>query len=75
MISDLNSNDENSHDFINIVLFGPAGAGKSSFYKTLKIAYEQNFSILNEKKIGLIIQDMDNNEGTKKFSKFIVKDK
>ena len=57
----------------NIILFGPAGSGKSSFIRTLFNSYYKEFKKIMEISEQLIIKQLEHNEGTKKFSEFALK--
>lgn len=73
MRSSLKSHDLPPHsklEYFNTIIFGPTGAGKSSFIRTVFSAYYDQF--LNPKDISdeLIVKDRKGNEGTTKYSIF-----
>lgn len=57
----------------NIILFGPAGSGKSSFIKTIFNAYDNKNNKIKNINENLIIKKLDENEGTTKFTQFELK--
>ena len=57
----------------NIILFGPAGSGKSSFIKTIFNAYDDKDNKVKNVSDNLIVKQLDENEGTTKFSQFELK--
>lgn len=52
----------------NIILFGPAGSGKSSVIRTVYSALSGNFALPKQIANTLLIQKLHSNEGTTKFS-------
>lgn len=71
----LSSRPSNEIDFslvpssANIILFGPAGSGKSSVIRTVYSALSGNFDLPPEIADKLLIKKLDANEGTTKFTK------
>jgi len=60
-------------DNVNIIIFGPSKSGKSSLIKTFYHALYTTNKLPNEYNANLIIQKLSNTEGTKKFTKFSLK--
>ena len=58
----------------NIIVFGPTGAGKSSFIRTVFSAYYDEFLQPKEISDELIVKDRKSNEGTTKYSIFTLID-
>lgn len=54
----------------NVIIFGPTGAGKSSFVRTVFNAYHDEFLEPREISEELVVKDRKSNEGTTKFSIF-----
>lgn len=63
-----------NQNFINIVLFGPSGSGKSSFIRTLFKSLHQTKSLPPDVYSRLTIKDSFENEGTVNFVKINLKE-
>ena len=61
-------------EHFNIIIFGPTGAGKSSFIRTVFSAYHDEFLEPKEISEELIVKDRKSNEGTTKYSIFTLVD-
>ena len=60
--------------YFNVIIFGPTGAGKSSFIRTVFNAYKDEFFEPEEISDQLVVKDTKSNEGTTKFSIFTLID-
>lgn len=60
-------------DHLDILLFGPAGAGKTSLIKTFYRALHDRSSLPDQIETALTIKDRHSNEGTTKFTKVVIK--
>ena len=58
---------------IDILLFGPAGAGKTSLIKTFYRALHQKEKLPNQLADLLTVKSRDRNEGTTEFTKVTIK--
>lgn len=58
---------------LDILLFGPAGAGKTSLIKTFYRALHEKSVLPDEIEGALSVKDRNSNEGTTKFTKVVVK--
>lgn len=65
---------ESKLEHYNVIIFGPTGAGKSSFIRTVFNAYHDEFLEPKEISQELIVKDRKSNEGTTKFSIFTLVD-
>lgn len=72
VLNSISSSNENVDNF-NIILFGPAGSGKSSFIRTLFNSYYKEYKKIWEISEKLIVKELEHNEGTKEFSEFCLK--
>lgn len=60
-------------DHLDILLFGPAGAGKTSLIKTFYRALHDRSTLPEHVRNILTIKDRNSNEGTTKFTKVELK--
>ena len=60
-------------DHIDILLFGPAGAGKTSLIKTFYRALHLNQAVPDSVKEVLTVKSKNQNEGTTHFTKVVLK--
>ena len=58
---------------LDILLFGPAGAGKTSLIKTFYRALHEQSSLSDQVESVLTVKDRNSNEGTTHFTKVVVK--
>ena len=58
---------------LDILLFGPAGAGKTSLIKTFYRALHQKSTLPEQIESELTVKDRQSNEGTTKFTKVVIK--
>ena len=58
---------------MDILVFGPAGAGKTSLIKTFYRALHERSSLPDEIEVALSVKDRHSNEGTTHFTKVMVK--
>ena len=58
---------------LDILLFGPAGAGKTSLIKTFYRALHEKSSLPDQVESVLTVKDRNSNEGTTHFTKVVVK--
>ena len=58
---------------VDILLFGPAGAGKTSLIKTFYRALHQKSKLPQQFAQSLTVKSKDRNEGTTEFTKVVIK--
>ena len=58
---------------VDILLFGPAGAGKTSLIKTFYRALHQKSKLPTQLAESLTVKSKDRNEGTTEFTKVVIK--
>ena len=58
---------------VDILLFGPAGAGKTSLIKTFYRALHQKSKLPPQLAESLTVKSKDRNEGTTEFTKVVIK--
>ena len=64
---------ENVPDHLDILLFGPAGAGKTSLIKTFYRALHESSTLPHQIESALTVKDRSSNEGTTNFTKVVIK--
>ena len=60
-------------EHLDILLFGPAGAGKTSLIKTFYRSLHHKSTLPEQIMNDLTVKDCNSNEGTTKFTKVIIK--
>ena len=60
-------------EHLDILLFGPAGAGKTSLIKTFYRSLHHKSTLPEQIESELSVKDRNSNEGTTKFTKVIIK--
>ena len=64
---------EDVPNHLDILLFGPAGAGKTSLIKTFYRALHEKHTISQQLESSLTVKDRHSNEGTTNFTKVVIK--